>query len=86
LVKRALEISNSQQRALLSSNYGRKSADAEKKVKQLYIELALEQHYKGYEAKSIPEIEGLINKIDENMGLKRAVLIGFLDTIICCGF
>jgi farnesyl diphosphate synthase len=40
----------------LSANYGRKSADAEKTVKQLYIELALEQHYKGYEAKSIPEI------------------------------
>ncbi|KAA8910449.1 putative farnesyl-diphosphate synthetase [Sphaerosporella brunnea] len=81
LVNKALELVTPEQRALLDANYGRKDAEAEKKVKQLYLELDVERHYKEYEAKAIKEIEALIDKVDESQGLKKAVLTGFLKKI-----
>jgi farnesyl diphosphate synthase len=81
LINKALEIITPEQRALLDANYGRKDAEAEKKVKELYLELELERHYKEYEAKSIKEIQALIEKVDESEGLKRDVLTGFLNKI-----
>jgi farnesyl diphosphate synthase len=81
LINKALEIITPEQRALLDEHYGRKDANSEKKVKELYLELDIEHHYKEYEAKSIEEIETLINKVDESQGLKRGVLTGFLNKI-----
>jgi len=81
LVNKALEITTPEQRALLDENYGKKDDVCEKKVKELYVELDVAQHYKDYEAKSIKEIEGLIAKVDESNGLKRGVFTGFLKKI-----
>jgi farnesyl diphosphate synthase len=81
LVNKALELVNPEQRALLDDNYGRKDPDCEQKVKELYKELGLEAHFKDYEQKSIKAIEGMIEKVDEGEGMKRAVLTGFLGKI-----
>ncbi|KAF8537064.1 putative farnesyl-diphosphate synthetase [Trichophaea hybrida] len=81
LINKALELVTSEQRALLDQHYGQKNAESEKKVKELYLELDVESHYKEYEAKAIKEIQALIEKVDESHGLKRAVLSGFLNKI-----
>jgi len=81
LINKALEMVTPEQRALLDEHYGRKNAQAEAKIKQLYLDLELEKHYKEYEAKAIQEIGALIEKVDESDGLKRAVLSGFLNKI-----
>ncbi|KAG0133771.1 putative farnesyl-diphosphate synthetase [Tuber indicum] len=81
LVNKALEIVTPEQRKLLEDNYGQKNAAAEKKVKDLYLELKLEDHYRSYEAESIAMVKGLIDNVDESQGLKRSVLEGFLNKI-----
>jgi len=81
LVNKALEIVTPKQRALLDEHYGRKNAESEAKVKQLYLDLDIERYYKEYEATSIKEVSALIEKVNESEGLKRAVLTGFLNKI-----
>lgn len=81
LVNKALEIVTPEQRKLLEDNYGQKNAAAEKKVKDLYLELKLEDHYRRYESESIAMVKGLIDGVDESQGLKRSVLEGFLNKI-----
>lgn len=81
LINQALAIANPEQRKLLDENYGKKDAEAEAKVKQLYIELGIEGIYKAYEEKSYQEINALINKIDESVGLKKEIFTEFMDKI-----
>ncbi|KAI5780917.1 putative farnesyl-diphosphate synthetase [Geopyxis carbonaria] len=81
LVNKALEIITPEQRALLNDNYGKKDSACEKKVKDLYLELGIENYYKEYEAKSIKEVETMIENVDESEGLKKQVLTGFLNKI-----
>lgn len=81
LVNKALEKVTPEQRKLLEENYGQKDATAEKRVKELYIELNLEADYRQYEAKSVAMVRELISKVDESQGLKRSVLEGFLNKI-----
>jgi farnesyl diphosphate synthase len=81
LVNKALEKVTPEQKRLLEENYGVKDSAKEKKVKELYLELGLEEDYKEYEKKSIEMIKGLISKVDESEGLKRDVLEGFLNKI-----
>lgn len=81
LVNKALEIVTPEQRQLLDECYGKKNDETEKRVKDLYKELEIERHYKEYEAKTIKEIEELIEKVDESAGLKKEVLYGFLRKI-----
>lgn len=81
LVNKALELINTEQRDILDKNYGKKNPECEKKVKDLYVELDLERHYKEYEEHAIQEIKDLIAEVDESKGLKRDVLTGFLNKI-----
>jgi farnesyl diphosphate synthase len=81
LVNKALELISPEERALLDQNYGRKNPQCEEKVKQLYLKLGIEQHYRVYEEKAINNIKDLIAKVDESHGLKRDVLTGFLNKI-----
>lgn len=81
LVNQALLIATPEQRKILEENYGRKDKDKEAKVKALYEELKLEQHYKDYEEKVVGEIKDKIEKIDETQGLKKGVFLAFLSKI-----
>ncbi|TGZ79479.1 putative farnesyl-diphosphate synthetase [Ascodesmis nigricans] len=81
LINKALEIVSPEQRKLLDENYGKKDDEAERKVKELYLELDIKGHYHRYEEESIKMIEGLIEKVDEATGMKREVLTGFLKKI-----
>jgi farnesyl diphosphate synthase len=81
LINKALEIVTPEQRKVLDENYGQKDSTAEKRVKDLYIQLELEKHYREYEAQSIKKVETLIANVDESQGLKRGVLTGFLNRI-----
>jgi farnesyl diphosphate synthase len=81
LVNKALELVNTEQRAILDENYGRKEPECEQKVKDLYKELQLEAHFKDYEERSIKAIEDMIKEVDEGEGFKRDVLARFLGKI-----
>lgn len=81
LINKALEIITPEQRALLNEHYGKKDAASEAKVKELYLELKIEDHYKAYEAKSIAELQGAIEKVDTSEGLDKEVLNVFLNKI-----
>ncbi|CAD6502101.1 BgTH12-02342 [Blumeria graminis f. sp. triticale] len=81
LVNQALAICTPDQRKVLEENYGRKDQEKEKKVKELYEELQLEQVYKNYEEKRVGEIREMIANIDESEGLRKAVFENFLSKI-----
>lgn len=65
----------------LQKNYGKKDSAAEAKVKQIYIDLNIEAVYKAYEEESYKEISGLIEKLDESIGLKKAIFTEFMNKI-----
>ena len=50
-------------------------------MKKVYEELGLEKVYLDYEQKVVGEIRGMIDKVDENEGLRRSVFEGFLGKI-----
>ncbi|CEI88549.1 Putative Farnesyl pyrophosphate synthase [Rhizopus microsporus] len=81
LINQALAKANPEQRKVLDENYGKKNAEAEAKVKQLYIDLDIEGTYKAYEEKSYRELTALIEQLDESVGLKKQVFIEFMDKI-----
>ncbi|KAH8551438.1 farnesyl pyrophosphate synthase [Umbelopsis sp. PMI_123] len=81
LINQALVIANPEQRKLLDENYGKKDAEAEAKVKQLYRDLNIEGIYKDYENKSYTELRALIDQVDESTGVKKQVFIEFMDKI-----
>ncbi|ORZ25217.1 farnesyl pyrophosphate synthase [Absidia repens] len=81
LVNQALAKANPEQRKVLDENYGKKDAEAEAKIKALYIELNIEDIYKAYEEKSFQELTTLINNLDESIGVKKAVFTEFMDKI-----
>lgn len=81
LVNKALELATPAQRKILDENYGQKDDAKEKRIKDLYVELNVEKHYREYEEESIKKIESLIAGVDESQGLKRDVLTGFLNRI-----
>lgn len=66
---------------MLDECYGRKDAEKEKKVKEVYEELQLEQVYLDYEQEAVGKIRKLIGEVDESEGLKRSVFEGFLGKI-----
>jgi farnesyl diphosphate synthase len=66
---------------LIQENYGKKDAEAEAKVKQLYKDLNVESIYKSYESKSYTELRAMIDQVDESTGVKKQVFIEFMDKI-----
>ncbi|KAI9492644.1 farnesyl pyrophosphate synthase [Zychaea mexicana] len=81
LINQALAKANADQRKVLDENYGKKDKAAETKIKELYVEMDIEGTYKAYEEKSYQEISGMISKLDESLGLKKAVFTEFMDKI-----
>ena len=66
---------------MLDECYGRKDAKMEKEVKKVYEEMGLEAVYLDYEQKAVEEIRGMIEKVDEEEGLRKSVFEGFLGKI-----
>jgi farnesyl diphosphate synthase len=83
-VNTALKLATPEQRKVLDENYGRKDAEKEARIKQLYEELDIRSHYEKYEAEAYEKIMGLIETIPEQAGegqLKREVFTSFLFKI-----
>ena len=81
LINQALQRVTSDQRKVLDECYGRKDAKKEKKVKEVFDELKLEDVYKKYEEDAVGMVRERIAKVDESGGLKRGVFEGFLMKI-----
>jgi farnesyl diphosphate synthase len=81
LINQALKIVTPEQRQVLEENYGRKDAQKEAKVKELYEELDLKKIYEDYEETKVAEIRKAIDSVDESKGMKKAVYEAFLRKI-----
>lgn len=81
LVNQALQRCTPEQRKVLEANYGRKDAEKEARVKELFDELGLEKVYRDYEEKRVGELREKIANVDESEGLKGAVFEEFLRKI-----
>ncbi|KAI9245869.1 farnesyl pyrophosphate synthase [Phascolomyces articulosus] len=81
LINQALAKANADQRKVLDENYGKKDKTCEAKIKELFIELDIENVYKKYEEESYEKINGLIGQLDESTGLKKAIYTEFMDKI-----
>ena len=81
MVNQALLHASAEQRRELEENYGRKDGEMERRVKDVYRELKLDELYREYEEKRVGEIREMIAKVDESEGLKREVFDSFLSKI-----
>ncbi|MCJ1382017.1 Farnesyl pyrophosphate synthetase [Xylographa soralifera] len=81
LVNQALLRVSPEQRKALEENYGRKDGEMERRVKEVYQELQLDEVYRAYEEKRVGEIRAMIAQVDESEGLKREVFESFLGKI-----
>lgn len=81
LVNTALERATPEQRRLLDANYGRKDAEAEKRVKDLYSQMKLDQVYHEFEEERVAKLREMIVKVDEGEGLKKEIFEVFLKKI-----
>jgi farnesyl diphosphate synthase len=79
LVCQALKRASPAQRKILEENYGRKNADCEAKVKQLYVEMGLKSIYEEYEEKSHQQLTALIEQLDGS--LPKDMFFTFMDRI-----
>jgi farnesyl diphosphate synthase len=86
-INTALALASPAQRKILDENYGRKDATKEQKVKDVFKEVGLHEHYARYEEESYKKVMGLIETIPEDgtagrgPHLKRQVFKSFLDKI-----
>ncbi|KAH6892768.1 farnesyldiphosphatesynthetase, partial [Coprinopsis sp. MPI-PUGE-AT-0042] len=71
----------SELRAILDKHYGKKTAEDEAKIKEVYRELDVPSHYKTYEEGVVGEIKRRIGESGDKGGLRRAVFDSFLDKI-----
>ncbi|MCJ1392991.1 Farnesyl pyrophosphate synthetase [Xylographa bjoerkii] len=81
LVNQALLRVSTTQRRVLEENYGRKNGEMERRVKEVYQELQLDEVYRAYEEQRVAEIREMIAQVDESEGLKREVFESFLGKI-----
>lgn len=78
----ALKNVSPAQRKVLDENYGRKDSECEKKVKEVFKEVGVEETYKQYEQEAYKTIVGLVEQVPEEGGeLKREVFMAFLNKI-----
>ena len=83
-VNTALAVATPEQRAVLDEHYGRKNAESENKVKEVFKQepVNIARRYEEYEAGIYSKLTALINKVDEQgSGLKREVFESFLGKI-----
>ena len=81
LINKALEIASPEQRSILDANYGRKDAECEMRVKEVFSQLKLDQLYYEYEEKVVGDLKAKIAQVDESRGFKAEVLDAFLRKI-----
>ncbi len=60
LVVQALKRCSAEQRKIIEENYGKKDAECEKKIKELYVALDMEAVYLKYEEESYAELKGIM--------------------------
>jgi len=86
-INTALVHANPTQRAILDANYGRKDAEAEARVKEVFREVGLDAYYAQYEAEAYARINALIDAVPEMKSpcgeavLRHAVFQTFLEKI-----
>ncbi|KAJ7033728.1 farnesyl-diphosphate synthase [Mycena alexandri] len=82
-INMALGAASPAQRAILDTNYGRRDAEMEARVKTVFEEVGLREKYRVYEEKVYAEIMALIESVpdDEDVVLKREVFTNFVDKI-----
>ncbi|KAI0345450.1 farnesyl-diphosphate synthase [Trametopsis cervina] len=87
-INTALAVASPSQRATLDANYGRKNAEAERKVKEVFYEVGVPDRYYKYEEDAYKRITTLIATIPEaglgtegQVKLQRQVFKSFLDKI-----
>ena len=87
-INTALAVATPEQRAVLDANYGRKDAEAEKRVKEIFDAVGVREKYANYEEEAYQRIMGLIQTIPEaglgvegEVKLKREVFVSFLEKI-----
>lgn len=81
LINQALKKVTPEQRQLLDDNYGQKDSQKEAKVKELYVELRLQEFYEQWEEERVNDLKSKIDNIDESGGLKKEIFTGFLQKI-----
>lgn len=79
----ALAHATPEQRKVLDENYGRKDAQCEQKVKDVFNaeNIDLKAKFADYERQSYDRIHALIQNIPEDSGLKRSVFVTFFDKV-----
>ncbi|KAJ7367785.1 farnesyl-diphosphate synthase [Mycena albidolilacea] len=83
-VNTALAVATPEQRAVLDANYGRKDAEAEARVKEVFEAVGVRERYTKYEADVYKRLVGLIAGIPEGPErgtLKREIFTSFLEKI-----
>jgi farnesyl diphosphate synthase len=65
------------------AHYGRKDKTSESKIKEIFNsdEVNLKQRYEEHEEESFAKLNGLIEQIDESLGLKKDLFRAFLAKI-----
>lgn len=90
LINLALAHATPEQRAVLDEHYGRKSAESEEKVKEIYraSNIDVKARYEAYEKDSYEKINQLIDALPEGAGstngvggLRREVFRSFLEKV-----
>ncbi|ANB14891.1 bifunctional (2E,6E)-farnesyl diphosphate synthase/dimethylallyltranstransferase [Sugiyamaella lignohabitans] len=81
VINKALQKASPAQREILDKNYGIKDANAEKRVKDVFAELNIEQDYHNYEEQIVAKLRQQIAAVDESRGFKGEVLEVFLKKI-----
>jgi farnesyl diphosphate synthase len=76
---------NAEQRKALDQHYGRKNAESEQVVKDIYVapNVDIPGKFEAYEKESYQMLTGLIDQVDESKGLKKEVFTSFLNKV--CG-
>ncbi len=87
-INTALALATPAQRAILDANYGKKSAECEQRVKEVFVAVGLHERYRTYEEAAYEKVMGLIETIPEaglakegEVKLQRAVFKSVLDKI-----
>ncbi|KAI9088809.1 isoprenoid synthase domain-containing protein [Phlyctochytrium arcticum] len=80
LIVQALDRATPEQRKLLDENYGHKSPENVKIVKDVYAQLKIDDVYHAYEQESHGRISKLIEQVDEAL-LPREMFVQFMNRI-----
>jgi farnesyl diphosphate synthase len=82
VINTALAVASPDQRRILDENYGRKDAEKEMKVKEIFEDLKIRNIYADYEEKTVASLRQKISQVVEvDGGLKREIFESFLAKI-----